>query len=189
MGDYVHRVVDAVLGTAFMPAFMRHRLMRAWGFDLAPDACIWSGASFRSRRISIGSQVFINVGFFYDGAEDAIIENNVRIGQFVRLITATHEIGPPEQRCCVEALARPIRIEKGCWIGAAVTILPGVTIRSGCVIAAGAVVLDSTERNGLYAGVPARLVRKLADTRHPRGDLAAPAPIPIESPRWRDAAP
>ena len=187
MGDYVHRVVDAVLGTAFMPAGLRNRLMRAWGFDLDPGACVWSGASFRSRRIHIGSQVFINVGFFYDGAEEAVIESNVRIGQFVRLITATHEIGPPEQRCRVEALARPILIERGCWIGASVTILPGVTVRSGCVIAAGAVVIASTECNGLYAGVPARLVRKLVDARE--SGAAAASPIPIGRPRRREGAP
>ena len=149
--------------------------MRAWGFEIGRGSCVWSGASFRSRRIRIGSEVFINVGFFYDGVEEVVIEDQVRIGQFVRLITATHEIGPPEQRCLVEAVARPIRIERGCWIGSAVTILPGVTVRRGCVIAAGAVVVRSTGSDGLYAGVPARLVRQLPRAR----DLGSAASEPI----------
>lgn len=168
MGTYVHRVTDAILGSAFLPASVRGKLMRLLGFKMAPDACVWSGASFRSKRIQIGSEVFINVGFFYDGDDDVVIENNVRIGQFVRLITGSHEIGPSTQRCLVESSAKPICIEAGCWIGSSVTILPGVTIRRGCVIAAGSIVTKCTEPDSLYAGTPARFVKKLSD---PRGEI------------------
>ena len=42
-------------------------------------------------------------------------------------------------------------------------ILGGVTIAPGCVIGAGAVVTRSTERDGVYVGVPARRVRDLVD--------------------------
>lgn len=45
---------------------------------------------------------------------------------------------------------RPVIIERGCWIGAHVTIYPGVIIREGCVINAGSVITKSTEPNGLY---------------------------------------
>ena len=161
MGDYLHRFTDAILGSAFMPASLRGKLMRLLGFKMAPNSCVWSNCSFRSKRIEFGSEVFINVGFFYDGADRVVIEDNVRMGQFVRLITATHEIGPSHQRCLVAAVAKPITIESGCWIGTGVTILPGVTIRRGCVIAAGSIVTESTRPDGLYAGVPARFVRNL----------------------------
>ena len=43
-----------------------------------------------------------------------------------------------------------------------VTILPSVTVASGCVIAASAVVTRQTQPNGLYAGTPARVVRTLS---------------------------
>ncbi|MBR1536811.1 MAG: hypothetical protein IJ630_07725 [Treponema sp.] len=46
------------------------------------------------------------------------------------------------------------------WIGANVTILDGVTVASGCVLAAGSVVTKSTEPNGVYAGVPARRIKE-----------------------------
>jgi maltose O-acetyltransferase len=161
MGDYLHRCADAILGSAFMPASLRGKLMRLSGFKMAQNSCIWSNCSFRSKRIEIGSDVFINVGFFYDGAGRVVIGKNVRIGQFVRLITASHEIGPSHQRCLVAAVVKPITIETGCWIGAGVTILQGVTIRRGCVIAAGSIVTRSTRRDGLYAGVPARFVKNL----------------------------
>ncbi|GBR08792.1 hypothetical protein AA21952_2706 [Acetobacter oeni LMG 21952] len=109
----------------------------------------------------MGRESFINVGFFFDGARCLTVGENVRIGQFVSVITATHEIGPSSQRCTVEAVYKEVVIEDGCWIGARVTILPGVTIRRGCVIAVGAVVLSSTEPDGLYVGMPARRVRDL----------------------------
>ena len=63
MGDYPYRVLNALLGSELLPAFLRLRLMRRAGFNISKEACIWPGASFRSRRVTIGSGVFINVGF------------------------------------------------------------------------------------------------------------------------------
>ncbi|WP_290368283.1 DapH/DapD/GlmU-related protein [Microbacterium sp. Bi121] len=50
-------------------------------------------------------------------------------------------------------------IGAGAWIGAHATILPGVTVGRGAVVAAGALVTEDCVPNGLYVGVPARLVR------------------------------
>jgi maltose O-acetyltransferase len=46
-------------------------------------------------------------------------------------------------------------------LGARVTVLPGVTVGSGCVIGASSLVTADTEPDCLYAGTPARLVRRL----------------------------
>jgi maltose O-acetyltransferase len=161
MGDYAHRVITAFLGSELIPASIRIKLMRGIGFNISKDVCIWAGASFRSKNLKIGSGVFINVGFFYDGYDHFQIGNNVRIGQFVRILTATHDIGPSCQRGLIEVVGKPVTIKDGCWIGSGVTILPGVTIEHGCVVAANSVVLVTTEPNGLYAGNPARLIRDL----------------------------
>jgi maltose O-acetyltransferase len=164
MGDFVHRVTDAVLRSELLTVGMRMRAMRLTGYDVARDSCIWAGAILRSKNIKVGSGVFINVGFFHDGYDSLTISDNVRIGQFVRILTATHEIGPPQQRGLVEVMGRPVEIGRGCWIGCGVIIMPGVTIAPGCVIAAGAVVTRSTEPDGLYAGNPAMLTRRLDGT-------------------------
>jgi maltose O-acetyltransferase len=161
MGDYGFRVFNGMLGSELVPAFLRTKIMRFVGFDLSPECTIWPGCSFRSKKIAIGSDVFINVGFFFDGYDQCTIGNRVRIGQFVRIITATHEFGPSEQRGMVEVVGKPICIEDGCWIGAGATILPGVTLKRGCVVATNSVVLNSTEEDGLYAGNPAKRVRDL----------------------------
>ena len=58
--------------------------------------------------------------------------------------------------------ATNLEIGVNCWIGAKVTILDGVSIGEGCVIAAGAVVKEDIPPHSLVAGVPARLIRRLA---------------------------
>lgn len=52
-----------------------------------------------------------------------------------------------------------IIIDDGVWIGANATILSGVHIAEGCVIAAGAVVSKDTVPYGVYGGVPAKLIK------------------------------
>jgi maltose O-acetyltransferase len=161
MGDYLHRVTDACLASEFVPASIRMKLMRRLGYDVSPEACIWAGASLRSKNLSIGSGVFINVGFFFDGYAHLEIGDNVRIGQNVRIITATHEIGPSTQRGLIEVVGEPVTIRRGCWIGSGATIMPGVTIAEGCVIGANSLVQTSTEPDGLYVGTPAKRARDL----------------------------
>ena len=76
------------------------------------------------------------------------------------LITSDHELGGELQRMGRFRTA-PIMIGEGVWIGARTLVLPGVTIGDGCVVAAGAVVTADLDPHALYAGVPARLVRRL----------------------------
>ena len=55
----------------------------------------------------------------------------------------------------------PIKVENNCWIGARSTILPGVVIHEGCIIAAGSVVVKNCEPHSLYGGVPAKKIKTL----------------------------
>jgi acetyltransferase-like isoleucine patch superfamily enzyme len=65
----------------------------------------------------------------------------------------------------VPIMEQPLRsrgdivVGDGAWLGHAVTVLQGVTIGEGSVIAAGAVVIDDIPANAIAAGVPARVVR------------------------------
>ena len=56
----------------------------------------------------------------------------------------------------------PIKIVDDCWIGANTTIMPGVTIAKGCIIAANSLVTKYTEPNGLYVGKPAKRIKELS---------------------------
>ena len=164
MSDLAHRITDALLSSELLPTKIRMRLMRAFGYDIHPTSTIWGRAMLRSKKLRIGKHVFINVGFFFDGCVEMEIGDNVRIGQFVRVITATHDIGPPEQRCLIDVIAKPVTIGSGSWIGCNVTLLPGAHVARGCVIGAGSLVTKPTVANGVYAGSPARLIRRLEST-------------------------
>ena len=61
------------------------------------------------------------------------------------------------------AAAEPVNIGAGSWLGANVTVLPGVNIGNGAVVAAGSVVIRDCVSHGLYAGVPAKLVKVLGE--------------------------
>ena len=50
----------------------------------------------------------------------------------------------------------PITIGEDCWLGANVTVLPGVTIGDRCIIGAGSVVTHDIPSDSIYAGNPAR---------------------------------
>ncbi|MDX1719336.1 MAG: CatB-related O-acetyltransferase [Salegentibacter mishustinae] len=59
-----------------------------------------------------------------------------------------------------EALCKgPIIIEDDVWIGYGVTVLSGIKIGKGAIVAAGAVVTSSLEPYGIYGGVPAKLIK------------------------------
>lgn len=108
--------------------------------------------------VTIGENVFINRDAYI--RPNTTIGDGVRIGPFVRLISDTHEVGPPSRRAG-KARFDPIVIGEGTWIGAAATVLGGVTIGRGCIIAAGAVVTKDVPDNTLYGGVPADFIRNL----------------------------
>ncbi len=55
-----------------------------------------------------------------------------------------------------------IKIGKNCWIGSKVSILDGVQLGNGCIIAAGAVVTKSFPDNAIIGGVPAKLIKMRA---------------------------
>jgi maltose O-acetyltransferase len=120
------------------------------------------GTQRASARLVIGERCWINAECLFDASDEIIIGDEVAIAQGVALITNTHEIGSTYQRAG-QLRRQPIRVGSGSWIGARSIILPGVDIGEGCVVAAGSVVTRSVERDTLVGGVPARVIRNLAD--------------------------
>ena len=57
----------------------------------------------------------------------------------------------------------PVTIGNHCWLGAGVTVCPGVTIGDNCVIGAGSVVTRDIPANSVAAGVPCRVIRSLSE--------------------------
>jgi acetyltransferase-like isoleucine patch superfamily enzyme len=110
------------------------------------------------RHIRIGKNVFINHACSFLDLGGITIEDNVQIGPKVNLITENHPIDPTDRKSLD---LKSITLKKNAWIGAAATILPGVTIGENSVVAAGAVVRNDVEANTIVAGVPARVIKKI----------------------------
>jgi maltose O-acetyltransferase len=112
--------------------------------------------------LTLGVRSFINYGCFFDLGAPTSIGADVQVGYETMFITCSHGPGPASRRAG-SATTSPITIGDGCWIGARAIILPGVTIAPGTVVAAGSVVTSDIALPGVYAGMPARLRRPLAD--------------------------
>jgi acetyltransferase-like isoleucine patch superfamily enzyme len=110
--------------------------------------------------LEMGERTYVSGPLHVDLGASVRIGNGVRLGHHVVLLTFDHDIGPPDYRCG-RLVAAPISIGDGAWIGSRVTVLPGVSIGSGAVVAAGAVVTRDVPPNTLVAGIPARRVRDL----------------------------
>ena len=110
-------------------------------------------------NISVGSTVFIGYHCAFTGHAAIDIGDRVMIAHKVNLITAGHPVEPDQRRAYITA--EPITIEANVWIGAAVTVLPGVHIGADAVVGAGAVVTRDVPPATLVAGAPARVIREL----------------------------
>lgn len=117
------------------------------------------------KGIVIGDNVGISEFAYIGGAGGLRIGDDVIVGQYFSAHPENH---------VVSDLTRPIReqgvtrsgivIGPDCWIGAKVTVLDGVTLGRGCVVAAGSVVNRSFPDFSIIGGVPARLLRSRADS-------------------------
>lgn len=151
------------ISTFKMPMTIRRYTLKLAGITLPASSNINEGLKSTFNSIQIGKNVFINKYCqFEDGFHGGkvIIEDNVMIAPNVHFCTVSHKIG--ESNCRAgKTFVAPIVVKEGTWIGIDSTILPGVVVAEGCVIAAGSVVTKSTLPNGLYAGVPAKRIRDL----------------------------
>jgi acetyltransferase-like isoleucine patch superfamily enzyme len=113
--------------------------------------------------LSIGEECFLGDECLIDLADAVVLESQVTLAERVLILThmnvgyADH----PLQRH-FPAMAAPVVVESGSFVGAAVTVLAGVRIGRGSFVAAGSVVTEDVPPGTLVAGVPARPVRSLA---------------------------
>jgi acetyltransferase-like isoleucine patch superfamily enzyme len=123
---------------------------------------IHAGTIITGAHLTVGRRAFINRDCAIQADVAVTIGDDVHVGPGVRIITTSHELGVAERRAG-DRYSRPVAIGAGAWIGAGCQILPGVTVGPGAVIAAGSVVTEDIPADALAGGVPARVIRSLAD--------------------------
>ena len=87
------------------------------------------------------------------------IGHNCLIGPDVGIYTAGHRLHPEGR--VLDGYGISVTIGNDVWIGGHSTILPGVTIGDGAVIAAGSVVTKDVAPRTLVGGNPARLLKSI----------------------------
>lgn len=109
---------------------------------------------FSIHKLKIGRCTHVNRKCFFDARAGITIGNNVSISHQVSLLTGGHD--PNSKK--FSGIFRPIVIKDYAWIGINATILQGVTIGEGAVVAAGAVVNRNVEPYTIVGGVPAKKI-------------------------------
>lgn len=103
---------------------------------------------------SIGEHSHVNPGCLIDYRGGVEIGSYVSISHRVMLITGGHDVQSKE----FGEIRKPIKICDYVWIGAGATVLQGVEVGEGAVVAAGAVVVDDVPPFTIVGGVPAKKI-------------------------------
>jgi acetyltransferase-like isoleucine patch superfamily enzyme len=128
-----------------------------------------------SGEISIGNYCFIGENSHIWSQESVIIKDYVLISHNVNIIdTNSHELDDDERALSVKnflehghpevdinIITSPIKIEDRVWINFNATILKGVTIGQGAIVAAGAVVTKDVPAYAVVGGNPASVIKML----------------------------
>lgn len=114
------------------------------------------------RALVIGDRCVIGVGCGIVAHESIELGDDIWLGQNVYITDANHGFSDPDTPIGQQlGDHQPVRIGDGSWIGHGAVILPGVTIGSHAIVAAGAVVTADVADGTIVGGVPSRVLREI----------------------------
>ena len=116
-------------------------------------------------NLRCGNRVFINFNATILAQAPITLGDDVMIGPNCSLITVGHPVADHRMRRGGWEQAKPISIGENTWLGANVTVLPGVSIGKQCVVGAGTLVTRDIPDNSLVLGSPGTVVRTLDDSK------------------------
>ncbi|CAJ1201246.1 Putative acetyltransferase [Companilactobacillus paralimentarius] len=114
------------------------------------------------QNLHLGKNVYIsNCSMFVD-LGGIYIGDNVLIGPNTTITSVNHRVNPEERR---HLNFKSVYIHDNAWLGANVTVTPGTVIGENAIVAAGAVVTKNVPANTIVAGVPARIIKTIKETK------------------------
>ena len=116
--------------------------------------------------LELGDGVFFNRGVFLDTKGGITLGNAVALAEDVRIFTHTHS-----EASHIERSYGKVVVEDYVKIYAGATIMPGVTIGTQAIVAAGAMVNRDVPANMVVAGMPARVIRERKTEGHTGDEL------------------
>lgn len=136
------------------------RIVLGPGCTIAPGAIVQGNVELGANCSVQTGSILIGYGTRDDLAGRISIGRNVRIAPFVQIIAGNHVIADTERPICEQGLqAAPVTIEDDVWVAGRVIITAGVTVGTGAVLAAGAVVTRDVPAWAIAGGVPAKVLR------------------------------
>jgi acetyltransferase-like isoleucine patch superfamily enzyme len=141
----------------FPSHYFRRFCYRLAGMKIGRGSAIHTNARFyNASNIIIGQDSVIGEGVVLDGREKLTIGNHVDFASEVMVYNGEHDVNDPS----FKAVFAPVEIEDYVFIGPRAIILPGVKIKRGAIVAAGAVVNGDVEENMIVGGVPAKPIKE-----------------------------
>ncbi len=135
----------------------RSRLLRLFGAKIGKGVYIKPGVRVKFPwYLEVGDHTWLGEDLWIDNLAKVTIGPHCCISQGAYLCTGNHDWSAPDMRL----FRRPIRCERGSWVGAKSVVCPGVTIEAGAVAAAGSVITRDIPAMEVHAGNPARFVRR-----------------------------
>lgn len=150
---------------------VRRFFYRMGGMSIGSGTSIHMGAVFYdASNITIGQDSILGENIVLDGRDKLVIGNHVDIASEVMIYNGQHDIESPDFKA---EFARVV-IEDYAFIGPRAIILPGVTIKKGAVVGAGAVVTKDVDEGKIVGGIPAKEIgeRKLTEYNYKLGRAA-----------------
>ncbi|MBK9120763.1 MAG: acyltransferase [Phycisphaerales bacterium] len=129
------------------------------------------------NMLSFGSHVYLGPGSWLHCAGGVTLEDEVQLAPYVVLITGNHRLANGSYRYGKGQRA-PIRIGRGSWLAAHVTVTAGVSVGRGTLVAANAVVTKDLPDFVIAGGVPARVIKEVAPDERDCADAARPEDRP-----------
>ena len=132
-------------------------LLRAFGALIGKGVRIQGGAKvWQPWRLKIGDNSWIDGGVSLYCVDDIKIGSNAVISEGAFICTASHDISSET----FNLVTSPIEIGDSAWVCSRATVLPGVKVGAGAIIAAGSIVAKDVERWSIVAGNPAKFIKK-----------------------------
>lgn len=163
----IPKMIDLYISGRYLVARLRSTM---WGLrpgNFRKHIFIMKGVIFENyRRMQIGKWVFINHDTNFSTPMGMKIGNFVMIGPYCLFASVHHKFDDWRRPMLLQKpVIKPIVIESDVWIGAKVTVLGGVTIGRGAIVAAGAVVTKDVEPYSIVGGVPAHHIKYRFDKK------------------------
>jgi maltose O-acetyltransferase len=144
---------------------LKRTILTLMGLEIGEGASVNGHTWFYGQgkiRIGAGTWIGPRCRFYANPGTVREVGANCDVAPEVAFVTGTHELGTSERRAG-SGVTKSIKIGDGCWLGARVTVLGGVTIGSGTLIGACSLVLSDLPADCLAAGVPAVVKKKYAE--------------------------